>query len=88
MGSVGVRIGTVVDVVGLITPLGEVAVGVTNPPPGIPLVGGIVVVSGVGVSGMDERTPLMPRMEAAGSVGVIVGCVRGTLDIPNNRGAT
>ena len=51
---VGVKTGTVVEVLVLIATPFTVAVGVTNPSPGVPLAGGGVVVVGVGVSGIGE----------------------------------
>ena len=64
-GNVGVKTGVIVGVLELIAPPSIVAVGVANSPPGIPLVGGSAVTTGVGVScgGMGEMTLLELMVE-------------------------
>jgi len=64
-----------------------VAEGVTNPPPGSPLVGGSAAAVGVGVSCRGiESTLFSPTREGAGGVGVIV-IDTGALDKPSVFGS-
>ena len=85
-GRVDVNTGAIVGVLELIAPPSIVAVGVTNSPPGIPLVGGSVIPVGVGVLVKERIVGVSIGVPVGVGVSTPVPIIVGTAVIPGIMG--